>query len=174
MKSIKFFAVAILFSGVSVISSAQVTNNATTTADVTIIKPITIVSNQNLEFGTIAVNGAGTVEITAAGVVTPSTNISLLTTATSATRKAAKFTITGEPTYKYSIALADQDGTANVAKLTGAGEPMIVNLINGKAASANVLAAGNNELFIGGTLNVASGQLSGAYTGTFKVTVAYE
>ena len=174
MKAIKFFAIAILFSGVSVMASAQVTNYATSSADVNIIKPITIENNQNLEFGTIAVNGAGTVEITAAGVVTPSTNISLLTTATSATRKAAKFTITGEPTYKYSIALADQDGTPNVAKLTGAGAPMTVNLINGKEASANVLAAGNNELFIGGTLNVAAVQSSGAYTGTFKVTVAYE
>ena len=174
MKAIKFFAIAILFSGVSVMASAQVTNNATSRADVNIIKPITIVNNKNLEFGTIAVNGAGTVQITATGTVTYSEKISLLATATSATRQAAKFTITGEPTYKYSIALADLDGTPNVAKLTGAGAPMTVNLINGKEASANVLAAGNNELFIGGTLNVAAVQSSGAYTGTFKVTVAYE
>src|SRR5574344_4896 len=93
MKAIKFFAIAILFSGVSVISSAQVTAKATATS--TIVTPIGITKTVDMDFGTVVLAPDGN-RTSTGGVTLP---------ATKGTVTAAQFNVTGADGYTFAITL---------------------------------------------------------------------
>ena len=168
MKAIKFFAIAILFSGVSVISSAQVT--ATATASSTIVTPISITKTLDMNFGNVAVNStAGTVILTPEGGRTATDGVTL--PATKGTVTAAEFNVTGANNYTFSITLPSTsheikngDNTMSVTDFTSTPTP-----------TGTLSATGSATVKVGATLHVSAGQAAGTYTsGTpFKVTVNY-
>jgi hypothetical protein len=169
MKAIKFFAVAILFSGVSVISSAQVT--ATATASSTIVTPIGITKTVDMNFGNVAINSttAGTVVLAPAGTRTFTGGVTL--PATAGTVAAAEFNVTGANNYTFSITLPS---TSHEIK-SGSNTMSVTGFTSTPTPTGTLSATGSATVKVGATLNVSAGQAAGTYTSVtpFEVTVNY-
>ena len=169
MKAIKFFAVAILFSGVSVISSAQVT--ATATASSTIVTPIGITKTVDMNFGNVAINSttAGTVVLAPAGTRTSTGGVTL--PATAGTVAAAEFNVTGANNYTFSITLPS---TSHEIK-SGSNTMSVTDFTSTPTPTGTLSATGSATVKVGATLNVSAGQAAGTYTSVtpFEVTVNY-
>ncbi|MDD2286050.1 MAG: DUF4402 domain-containing protein [Paludibacter sp.] len=182
MKTIKFFAIAALFLGFSVSAMSQnPTAFATAGAGAKIIAPLSIENTQSLEFGNIVASSTGgTVTVAPGDATTASYDGVAAPVGLANTIQSAKFTVYGETGANYSITIKDgADGTGEADKVTlsnGVDNIMVVDLLQNKEATSNVISAtpDDNVIFVGGTLHVGGGQASGAYTGTFNVTVAYE
>ncbi len=169
MKAIKFFAIAILFSGVSVISSAQVT--ATATASSTIVTPIGITKTVDMNFGNVAINSttAGTVVLAPAGTRTSTGGVTL--PATAGTVAAAEFNVTGANNYTFSITLPS---TSHEIK-SGSNTMSVTGFTSTPTPTGTLSATGSAIVKVGATLNVSAGQAAGTYTSVtpFEVTVNY-
>ena len=169
MKAIKFFAVAILFSGVSVISSAQVT--ATATASSTIVTPIGITKTVDMNFGNVAINSttAGTVVLAPAGTRTSTGGVTL--PATAGTVAAAEFNVTGANNYTFSITLPS---TSHEIK-SGSNTMSVTGFTSTPTPTGTLSATGSATVKVGATLHVSAGQAVGTYTSVtpFEVTVNY-
>ena len=169
MKAIKFFAIAILFSGVSVISSAQVT--ATATASSTIVTPIGITKTVDRNFGNVAINSttAGTVVLAPAGTRTSTGGVTL--PATAGTVAAAEFNVTGANNYTFSITLPS---TSHEIK-SGSNTMSVTGFTSTPTPTGTLSATGSATVKVGATLNVSAGQAAGTYTSVtpFEVTVNY-
>jgi len=149
-------------------SFAQATASATATG--TIVTPISITEDVNMNFGNLAVQTAtgGTVVLAPDGSRTVTLGVSLPVTAGTVT--AASFTVTGEAGYTYAITLPVTDVTLNSGIYT-----MTANTFTSTPLTAGLLTAGIQTLTVGATLNVAAAQPAGVYiTQTpFDVTVNY-
>ena len=136
---------------------------ASANATCTILTAISLAKNSDLVFGNVAPTGsAGTVVLSAAGSRTP-TNVTLA----SGTFNAASFTATGTGSQTFTIT---PDSSASLSD--GASHTLTVDSFT-TSAGAGTLSSGNQTFTLGGTLHVGASQVSGAYTGTFNVTVAY-
>ncbi len=162
-----YFALVALFAVSSITVFAQVSDVAETSAN--IIGPITITKTVDLSFGNVAVSPtvAGTVVLDPTSTRTQTGGVTL--PANTGTVTAAKFTVTGESGTTYSITLP-----ASVL-LSNGGNTMIVNAFTSTPTPTGSLASGTEDIFVGGTLNVAAAQVSGLYTNTsdLVVTVNY-
>ena len=166
MKAIKFFAIAILFSGVSVMASAQVNNitssSAKANSSAKIIQPIKIIKDLDLTFGTIATSTTGgkvTIFHGAEANATAADGVALAPT--TGTRQAAKFTISGENNFKYGITMPK---TATLTRDSGS-ETMTVTLSKNLKTTGNTFGASDATLYVGGVLAVLAKQASGDYKG---------
>lgn len=160
---VAFGLIAVL--GVALLPAA---NAADATADATavILGDLTISNIEGLNFGNIAVNGAGTVTVSTAGVRTNTGDVLLVASTDVA---AANFLVEGVPNATYAVTLPAS------ATITSGTNSMVVNgFASNPAGGAGTLSgAGQQNLFVGATLNVNSAQVPGTYTGTFDVTVSY-
>jgi len=156
-----------LFSIASVTVNAQVSATATTSA--TIITPIAISKSIDMNFGNVAVSPtlAGTVVLDPASARTKTGGVTL--PVITGTVSAAKFTVAGESGTTYAITLP-----ASVLLSNGA-NTMTVNNFTSTPTATGSLASGTEDIFVGGTLNVAAAQVSGLYTNAtdLVVTVNY-
>jgi hypothetical protein len=135
---------------------AQGTASATVSA--TIVTPIQIIKNSDIDFGNFATNGGtGTVVLGAdnTGARTSSSNISM-PNQTGAVN-AAGFTVTGEGNAAYSITLP-----ANEVLIYNGIENMVVDGFTSSAS--NVLSDGKEVIYLGATLHVGAGQAIGSYS----------
>ena len=178
MKAIKFFAIAILFSGVSVMASAQNTATQDATASAKIVAPITLVKSTDLRFGTIATGSTpGTVQVGATeGAQASASGGATMVASSLASTGPAVFTITGESdqTFKLNVKTGD---VITLSNDSDASKTMAVtlNIPDFKVTGTNnTLTGGTRSLIIGGSLAVGANQVSGAYSKEFEVTVAYE
>ena len=172
MKAIKFFAVAILFSGVSVISSAQVT--ATATATSTIVKHIGIIKDVDMNFGNVAINSStgGTVVLAPDGNRTSTGGVILPpATAIAGTVAAAEFSVTGADNYTFSITLPS---TSHEIK-SDLNTMSVTDFTSTPTTTGALSATGSATVKVGATLNVSAGQAAGTYTSVtpFEVKVNY-
>lgn len=144
---------------------------ANATASGTVVTPIAITAAANLAFGSFAPGAGGTVTVSTSGV-RGATGAVLM----SGTGSAARFDITGEAGTTYSIShsgsteLSNGSATMMLTKfsdLTGA------NGTSGTATSGTLDGAGEQSLYVGGTLTVSASQATGVYTGTVIATVEY-
>ena len=169
MKAIKFFAIAILFSGVSVISSAQ--EKATATASSTIVKHIGIIKDIDMNFGNVAINSStgGTVVLAPDGTRTPDGGVTL--PATVGTVSAAEFIVSGENDYTFSITLPS---TSHEIK-SGSNTMSVTDFTSTPTTTGALSATGSVTVKVGATLNVSAGQAAGTYTSVtpFEVKVNY-
>ena len=167
MKNInKLFAIALVVLGIATTSFAQVTGHASTSA--TILTPIAITKNTDMNFGNVAINNTtGTVILAtnSARSLTGGITFPVLT----GTVAAAKFTVTGETDATYSISLP-----ASVT-LTNGTNSMIVDAFTSTPSATGALTAGTQEIYVGATLNVGASQVAGIYTNAadLAVTVNY-
>jgi hypothetical protein len=167
MKNItKLFAIAIAIIGFSATSFAQVTGHASTSA--TILTPIAITKNTDMNFGNVAINNTTGTVILATNSARSFTG-GITFPVVTGTVAAAKFTVTGETNATYSISLP-----ASVT-LTNGANSMIVDAFTSTPSGTGALAAGTQEILVGATLNVGASQASGTYTNAadLAVTVNY-
>lgn len=172
----KLLAIFIVLVGISTYSFGQVTTSANALA--TIVTPISLTWEADLNFGNLAVSSV-------AGVVTlvPSANIppsrsqvggvqfpNVIGTVT-----AGKFSVNGTPNYTYAITLPSTDCV--IKDNNGAGpDQMIVNTFTSLPTPTGTLdGSGFQTLYIGANVTVPQSQTAGLYKSPvpFNVTVNY-
>jgi hypothetical protein len=128
---------------------------------------ISIQNIQGLSFGSFVARSGGSVTVSANGNRTASGAMLV----PSNQGRAAQFRVSGKSSNTYTIQLPGND----FVSLTGPGEDMIVNNFTSTPSNAggDIPQNGSQVLFVGGMLNVASGQVRGQYSGNFSVTVNY-
>ena len=167
MKTLRtLLVIAIAVFGFTANSFGQSTATASTTA--TLIVPISIAKITDMNFGTVAASAtSGTVALDYADGVTPSGGATVV----SSTRHTAKFTVTGDGSSTFSIAVP-----ATPITLTGSvSGTMTVGSFTADLGSSGTLSSGTKDIMVKATLNVPANAVAGSYTnasGLF-VTVNY-
>jgi|WetSurMetagenome_2_1015567.scaffolds.fasta_scaffold04341_2 hypothetical protein len=171
-KGLILLAAVIMTAGYSTGLMAQATEN--TAAAAKIVTPLSITETSSLHFGTMAVLAGtpGTCVLSTQGARTQSGGVNLSVQAPSASN--AAYNVAGAVNTTYAITLPS---TINV---TSGASTMTISSLLARTASAGadgltgtLSASGTDDFTVGGTLNVSAGQVTGVYTGTFDVTVAY-
>ncbi len=148
---------------------AQATASATASA--TIVAQIGITSIDNMNFGNVAVStNPGTLILTAGGSISVTGRVTL--PKATGTIAPAKFAVTGEGAFAYSITLPH--GDYSIVRVSGS-ETMTVNTFTSSPSGTGTLTSGAQTLKVGATLNVSGSQVAGVYTnaGKFNITVNY-
>jgi hypothetical protein len=151
-------------------AEAQVTAVSTAATSATVITPISIIKNADLNFGNVVPSGtAGTVIISTAGVQS-FTGGALAFTNDDGSPTAASFTVSGEEDATYSISLTSPSIT-----VTNGSNNMTVGTFVTSPTSTGVLTSGSQVITIGATLSVGAGQAAGLYQNAdgLEITVAY-
>ena len=162
----KVLATATAIIAFSTASFAQATATASSTA--TIITPITIVKNVDMNFGNVAVSAslAGTVVLAPAGSRTTGGAGGVTLPSTIGTVAGADFTVSGQASYTYAITLP------TTATLSSGSNSMVINAFTSVPATTGTLGtSGTQDLKVGATLNVAAAQAAGTYTNSTAVPV---
>jgi len=163
-KMLVLFVSIILMTIVIESVKGQNTKQATADAAATIIAPLTITKNVDLNFGNIASgSAAGSVVLSPAGGRT-ATNVILPNV--TGTVSAAQFTVNGLAGANYSLTLPPS------ATISSGSETMVIN--NFTSNATNVLTGGSETFSVGATISIAANQPAGLYTGNFSVTVDYQ
>jgi hypothetical protein len=172
---IKNLVIASLAAGAALLSSsamAQNTDSKNASGSVTLIRPIAIAKNADLQFGRIVKPATGAAAIAIANTAdTVSTDTAVALAGVSTSR--AKFTITGESAQAIDI-------TVGTLTMNGPNSATIVvtltpDQVSGATLSGGTIgSAGSLSLNIGGNFSLPAAQETGVYTGTFPVTVSYQ
>ena len=155
----------------SVPAFAQASASATANGSTTIIRPVTITNTSGLSFGRIVKPSTGTGTVTIANSAdTVSAGAGAVALAGITTSR-AKFTIDGEGGQALTVTVPGTFALGN-------GTDTITVTLNPNAAGTQTLsnalgAAGTLALNVGGSFNVPNAVSTGAYTGSFDVTVQY-
>ena len=155
---------AAAIAAVSFGSAASAATTATATATAEILSTLTVTNTAGLDFGQVAVNGAGTLRVAGNGAVTCSANL-----VCTGTRQASNFDVTGTA----GVAVSAVVTTASVSLASGA-NTMTLNNFDIYYPNGTTLVAGATSFNVGGTLNVGAAQAAGVYNGSFTVSVEYQ
>lgn len=149
-------------------SSASAAATQTASGQVSILSPLSVLKNADLDFGELVVTGAGTAVMDpVAGALSTTGGVTQAGTAA----HPAQFTGTGS---KNSIVHVRIPTTPITVTRVGGTETMTVsNWTLDQSANLKVPANDTFNFSVGGTLNVGTAQAVGTYTGTFQVTVQY-
>ena len=156
MKKITF----ILFALIAGTASGQISATANAAAD--IVSPISITPEQDLNFGKVSNNTAGTVVVATNGSATGLSQIG--TTAPTA----ATFDVTAAQGFRYVVTLPE------TVELKSGNNTIGVGTFTHNAGTEPTGTGTIQTISVGATLTVAASQATGNYTGTFNVGVAYE
>jgi hypothetical protein len=173
----KILIAGLLAGSISVPAFAQVTDSESTSASITIIRPIVLTKVTDLVFGAITRPDSGTNTVTMSDASdTPTTSVanSLITSGAGSTRNRASYTVTGET--GRSVAISVDDTTPTLTRSGGA-ETLDVTLdleaATDTLAGVNGNFSGDGTFYIGGEIAIPSSTVAGAYSGSFTTTVAY-
>lgn len=183
LRPLPLAAALMLLGAFGLLRPAQAADNATATATAVVLQPIAVTKSADLVFGSV-VGGNGDVTVATDGSRTNAnaTTAPVLPSGGSAAA-AARFDVTGTGNYTFSI---DYTGSTSVLD-DGATHTMAVDWITeavgtttptGKTdpstdAATGTLNSGAAYIYVGGKLTVGGAQVAGTYTGSVKVTVAY-
>lgn len=160
MKKITFILLALI---TGTVFAQDGTATATANAAADIVSPIAITAQQDLNFGKVSNNTAGTVVVGTDGTATGLTQIG--TTAPAA----ATFDVTAADGFSYSITLPPTS-----IDLKSGTDIIKVDTFNHDAGTNPTGSVSVQTIGVGATLNVNANQATGNYTGEFNVTVSYE
>lgn len=149
-------------------AAAPVPARVNATGKVSMLRPLSLLKQSDLDFGKLVAAGAGTAVI---NPVSGATTVTGPLTPVGTAGHAATFTATGS---KNSVVLI-RIPTAAVT-LTQVGGTATMTVSNWTLDGATNRRIPQNSAFnfsVGGTLNVGANQADGTYTGTFAVTVQY-
>lgn len=140
------------------------TSTATGTATATIVAPIVLThpASASLNFGRFTRGTGGTVTVTAVGAGSVGSDVTFVPGSTTA---ADSFTVAGDANRSYSIATTGGNVTSGGTSLAFTTTP--------SAATGTLSTSGTGSFTVGGTLTVTGTAPTGAYTGTYSATVAY-
>jgi len=167
-------AVALVGAGFGIDAYAA---NATGTANATVVTPIAITAVDPLRFGAFSTDAAAqTVTITPAGG--RSGTVTRLVAAGNAGAPAfgaGTFTVAGDTAFNltYAITLPGNGVVSISTGIGGAGRTMAVDSFTSNPSGTGALTTGSQALSVGATLTTVASQITGAYTGTYTVTVEY-
>lgn len=166
--SIRIAAVgAALASAVAFSGAANAAATAQASANAEILSTISVVKDQDMDFGQIAVNGAATLTISADEGNPAACPANLIC---AGARVPAKFTISGTP--GVGTVASVQQASVN---LTSGANTMSLSNFSVFFPNGNTLdVAGDAQFNVGGDLAVSGTQAAGLYTGTFDVDVEYQ
>lgn len=129
---------------------------------------ISLSNTQALAFGAFVAGTGGSVVIAPSGARSASGGVVLVSSNTGA---AAQFSVSGDPNLTYSITLPVN---GSVTLSDGAGNSMsLSNFTSSPSGMGQLSGAGTQQLSVGATLTVGNNQPTGAYSGSFAVTVNY-
>lgn len=156
-------AAAFTLAGTGIALATQDSDMASSPAAAQIVAAIDIANDQGLDFGDVVAGPVGgTVVMSAAGVRSVTGDVTL---GNAGSAGPAEFTVTGESGATFDVTLPTS------ILISAGAEDMTVDTFT---ENANGVLAGGTETFqVGATLHVAASQASGAYSGSFDVTVAY-
>ncbi len=166
----KNIAKSLVIAAIAIVSanSSFAQASATASASATIVTPITIVKNTDMNFGNVAVSATipGTVVLAPAGTRTTGGGGGVTLPATTGTVAAAQFTVSGTANYTYAITLPT---TKTIT--SGANTMTVDNFTSTPSGTGTLSGAGSQTLTVGATLNVAAAQAAGTYTNASGVPV---
>lgn len=156
----------------SALANARPADAATQSATVnaTVVRPLTLVSIQNLDLGTIALQpgtySAVSVGISKSGVFSCASTYLICTGAT----QVAKYNVTG--TNKMTVRIT----APNVTMINQADATKKLTLVVDSPGSVMLTNSGQPGInfSLGGSLSLSSTTPTGDYIGTFQVTVDYQ
>ena len=156
----------LFLSAAAVAAPVPAARNAAGTASV--LRPLTILKQSDMDFGELVVRGAGTAVI---DPVSGGLSTTGLVTPVGPPAKAAVFTATGSRTSNVHIRIPQNPITLT---RVGGTQTMTVSTwtLDGNSNRKIPLTSAFN-FAVGATLTVAAGQVDGTYLGTFDVTVQY-
>jgi len=175
MKSVQKLVLSVsALSALASVAHAQNSASVTASGNATVIQPMYLTSSTNLNFGTIVKPGTGTATV----AVDASGNRTLTGTVGAPNAggiSAAAFAVAGEGGQTFSLTMPS---TFTIATTTGGGGTLTVSTINGLGANTGTLSGsigsqGSLAFGVGGQFALPSTAASGAYTGNFTVTTAY-
>jgi hypothetical protein len=156
--STKLFMSSILLAGLATGANAQSTATATTTA--TLITPISVAKEADMNFGQIASSGtAGTVVLGYANDASVSDGVS--SPDGGATATTASFIVTGASTNGFSVTIP-----TSIQLTDGGANTLTVSDFTADLGAASALVDGTKTIKVGATLNVPANTLAGTYTNT--------
>ncbi|WP_421854544.1 DUF4402 domain-containing protein [Novosphingobium sp.] len=140
------------------------TSSATGTATATIVAPIVLThpASASLNFGRFTRGTGGTVTVTAAGTASVGSDVTFVPGSTTA---ADSFTVAGDANRSYSIATTGGSVSSGGTNLAFTTTP--------SAVTGTLSGTGTGSFTVGGTLTVSNAAPTGAYSGTYSATVAY-
>jgi hypothetical protein len=157
---------------VSVFALMCIGSNINTYADTvsangtaTVVADMGITKSADLRFGKFSAGTGGTVVMGTASARTKTGAVML----SGLDGGVASFAVTGDTTATYAITLPT---TATITH-TNTTTTMSVGTFVSNPSGTGAMTSGAQTLLVGGTLTVASAQLTGVYSGSFSVTVDY-
>jgi hypothetical protein len=136
---------------------------------VTVLHPVTLVKNQDMDFGILAVGASGTAVLNpATGVVTPTGGVTVL----GGTSQAALFTGAASGGSVVNIKFTNQAIT--LTRVGGSETLSLSNLTMDGPSKRTMAKTDSFQFHVGGTLTVPAGQVEGSYIGSFDVTAQYQ
>lgn len=132
----------------------------------------TLVATQDLSFGGFVAGAGGTITISPNGIRSASGDVTLMNGGQFAQGNAASFDLTGSPNATYQITLPSDD--AAILMGSRGGSMPLASFTSSPPGGGQLLAAGNQTIYVGATLKVGNGQPPGSYSGSFNVTAVFE
>lgn len=172
-KALRLAACALALCAIGGAAQAQTSSNATVSGSMTVFQPITLTKTSDLSFGTVMrpASGNGTVTIDASSGARTVTG-GAAPVASGGTPSRAAFTVTGEGGLNFTVT---HPASFNMTR-NGNQDPIQVMLnstMGGGQLSGSAGQQGTQTFGIGGQVLLSNGTPTGAYTGSFTVTVAY-
>ncbi len=176
-KALPLFGVAVAMLAALAPAPALAQVARTTTAETVIVRQLSFIKDEDLDFGTILPSAtAGQVRLEPNGTRTATGGVTLV----GSTHQAARFA--GFGTYNQQVLISM---SANTIQLTGPGAPMTVSQWEIGSTPTAILSTtpmrfrigATNGVFnfpLGARLNVGANQAPGVYTGTFSITLNYQ
>jgi hypothetical protein len=164
---------AILFAGLFIMAISVQNVNAQAsdqgTASALILEPISIVADQDLEFGSIAAGSSSSdIKISTSGA--RSLEDGDATLYTSDPGQQGTFNVSGENSATYAITLPSNGDVT----LSGTGTALVVKDFESDPGPTGQLnTSGLQTINVGATVVVPVGQTAGSYSGQYEVTVNY-
>lgn len=139
-----------------------------TTSQVALLSPLSVIKQSDLDFGTLVVSGAGTAVVDpVAGSLTTTGGV----TKAGSIAHPALFTGTGSKNSVVHIRLPQNPIT--VTRVGGTQTMTVSNWTLDGATNRKIPPGSIFDFDVGATLNVNANQAAGTYTGTFSITVQY-
>ncbi len=157
----KIVVAASVFAVTAFLQSGEPAEAITANSNARIAIPVTISESNALSFGFASPSGvAGTIEISLAGVQTATGGVGAL----GGPHSQGIFAVTGETNNAFTTTVAA------TSTLSGPGSDMIATLSNNAPSN---LSGGSATINVSASLAVGINQTTGAYSGTYSITVNY-
>ncbi|HEX2559854.1 MAG TPA: DUF4402 domain-containing protein [Phenylobacterium sp.] len=158
---------ALMIGSIASPALAQVVADDDATASITILAPITVTKDTDLQLGSIVVSGAGSYQLAGNGTVTDTAG-TVDAFAGGVTPAVATFDITADASATYDVDVAD-----DVTLTSGANTLTLSTSEAGLVVNGGTGLSGNRTVSVGGRIVFAGTEPAGTYTGTVNLQAAY-